>query len=89
MSGVHRYPTRNFRPNLEDEFDPAKTAIEAAGTNVNRVLRAVMRWIASDPVGALRLLAPYLAEVDKDTDPNDVGKRGGRPSKRHDGESPS
>lgn len=78
---MHRYPTRNFRPNIEDEFDPAKTAIEAAGTNVNRVLRAVMRWIARDPGQALRTLAPHLAEVDKDTDPADVGRRGGRPRK--------
>lgn len=79
---MHRYPTRNFRPNLEDEFNPAKTAIEAAGTNMNRVLRAFLRWVASDPSTALRALAPHLAEVDKDTDPDDVGKRGGRPPKR-------
>lgn len=77
---MHRYPTRNFRPSL-DEYDPAKTAIEAAGTNVNRVLRAVLRWITADPGAALRTLAPHLAEVDKDSDPNDVGRRGGRPPK--------
>lgn len=78
---MHRYPVRNFRPNVGDEYDPAKAAVENSGTNMNRVLRAVMRWIAADPATALQTLAPHLAAVDKDTDPNDVGRRGGRPKK--------
>lgn len=81
MAGVHRYKTRNFRPNPDEEFEPFKAAVEAEGYAINRVLRAVLRWIVADPKGALRVLRPHLKAVDDDTDPEDVGKRGGRPRK--------
>jgi hypothetical protein len=81
VPNVHRYRPKNFRPNPEDEYAPAQAAIGDAGTNVNRVLRAFLRWVAAEPTKALQVLAPYLAEVDKDSDPADVGTRGGRPKR--------
>jgi hypothetical protein len=74
VNNQHRHPTRNFRP-APAEYDPAKAAIDAAGLDVNRVLRAAMRWIRDDPDTALATLTPYL--------PDEAPR--GRPRRSHDG----
>lgn len=59
--GTHRHPVRNFRAPA-DEFEPATEAIRAAGLDVQRVLRAALRWIRDDPDTALAILQPHLPE---------------------------
>lgn len=59
----HRFPNRNYRPDTELEYEPAKAAVEAAGHDMNRAVRACLRWIAKDPDVALGALAPFLDSV--------------------------
>lgn len=65
-SGVHRTPTRSFRP-TDAEYDPAKTVVEEAGWDVGTLLRAMLRWFNRDPQAALALLAGDLQAVRDET----------------------
>jgi hypothetical protein len=59
--GTHRFPGRNFRA-PDEEFAPATEAIKAGGLDVQRVLRAALRWIRDDPDTALATLQPHLPD---------------------------
>jgi hypothetical protein len=66
MSSQHARRNRNYRPE-PSEYDPAHATIEQAGHNMDRLVRAMLRWFNADPQGALATLAPYLAEVEQAT----------------------
>ncbi|MET0415011.1 MAG: hypothetical protein ABW022_03190 [Actinoplanes sp.] len=78
MSSQHRHTNRNYRP-ADDEYDPAKAAIEKAGFNVNVAIRAFFRWIIDDP-RRLRQLVPFMKAVADET-PKGRPKRSEAPPK--------
>lgn len=67
MSSQHRNPNRNYRPDDQREYEPVRKAVEAAGHDMNRFVRACLRWAAHDPPAAFVTLDPYLSEVAAET----------------------
>jgi hypothetical protein len=61
----HRHPNRNYRPDPA-EYDPARAAVEAAGYNMNTLIRAFLRWLNEDP-RRLGQLAKHLRSVADET----------------------
>jgi hypothetical protein len=65
VSSQHRHTNRNYRP-ADDEYDPAKATIEAAGYNVNVAIRAFLRWLNQDPRRLAHLL-DLMRAVEEET----------------------
>jgi hypothetical protein len=57
----HQHKARGFRPD-PDDYAAAAARLEADGRTVGTYLRACLRFIASDPDGALAALAPHWPE---------------------------
>lgn len=66
MSSQHRYPNKNYRPAPTTEYDPAKKVVESAGHNMDRVVRAFLRWLNEDPT-RLALLDEHLKAIEAET----------------------
>lgn len=66
VNSQHRHTNRNYRP-ADTEYDAAKAVADYAGTNMNVLTRAFLRFLATDPQGVLRLLQPHIDAVLDDT----------------------
>lgn len=66
MTSQHRYTNRNYRPD-DGEYEPARKAVEAAGFNMNVLVRALLREFNEKPDRRLRTLAKHLRAVVDDT----------------------
>ena len=66
MPNVHRYTNRNYRP-ADDEYEPAKTTVEADGHSMNAAVRALLRLLNADPAGTMAKLRPHLRAIAAET----------------------
>lgn len=66
VNSQHRYQNRNYRP-ANDEYADAKRIAEAAGVNMNVLVRALLRLLRADTARVLRLLRPHLAAIIAET----------------------
>lgn len=66
MTSQHRFTNRNYRP-ADDEHDPARDTIKAAGYNMNQLIRAMLRRFNANPAAELAALDGHLKDVAADT----------------------
>jgi hypothetical protein len=62
MTSQHRFTNRNYRPD-DAEYEPAREAVEAAGFNMNLLVRALLREFNEKPDRRIRTLAKHLRAV--------------------------
>jgi hypothetical protein len=60
MPNQHEHATRTFRPDICLEYAPAQETLSAAGIDMNRFLRACLRWLVADTTTVLAGLEPFL-----------------------------
>lgn len=63
MPNQHEHSAKTFRPDTCHEYAPARTVLTDAGVDMNRFLRACLRWLVADPAAALRTVTPHLPPV--------------------------
>lgn len=63
MPSQHEHRVKTFRPDSDGEYRPAQDVLATADVDMNRFLRACLRWLIVDPTDAMRTLAPYLPPV--------------------------
>lgn len=66
VSSQHRFTNRNYRPS-DAEYDTAKAATDAAGLNMNQLVRALLREFNESPQQRIAALAIHLRVVAEDT----------------------
>lgn len=66
VSSQHRFTNRNYRP-ADDEYEPVRKDIEAAGYSMTVLIRAWLRRFKDNPQAEIAALSDYLSAVVAET----------------------